>query len=43
MGNILNYIWSNRLFPKDGIYTTGGKKLQVIYTGENNAGDENVF
>lgn len=43
MGNILNYIWSNRLFPKDGIYTTGGKKLQVIYTGENNAGEENVF
>ncbi len=43
MKNIMNYIWRNRLFPKEGLCTTSGKKLQIIHVGENNANEENVF
>lgn len=43
MGTLTEYIWNHRLFPKNGLTTTAGEKLQIINPGENSHERENIF
>lgn len=43
MSKLIHYIWSNKLFPEEGLYTTKGEEIHVIYVGEKSCGKDNIF
>ena len=42
MKGILNYIWKNRLLPRNGLHTVDGTSIEVVSYGHE-GGDEYLF
>lgn len=43
MERFMKYIWKNRLFPRKGIYTTNGEKIEVLNCGTDDCNNENLL
>lgn len=43
MSSLIHYIWNNKLFPKEELYTTKGERLHILYTGEKSNKEDNIF